>query len=106
MNTRPKPEQCKKRPKTCKCDPNLWEGWWKVCANYTRSNAFNDGRCAICEHEEACHTNTTTHKRTSGFLDLALALYLAAIAVTPLAIALALDIADTLPDCEYEASLY
>lgn len=39
-------------------------------------------------------------------MDLALALYLAAIAVTPLAIALALDIADTLPDCEYEASLY
>ena len=44
--------------------------------------------------------------RRGGFLDLALALYLAAIAVTPLAIALALDIADTLPDCEYEASLY
>ena len=44
--------------------------------------------------------------RRGGFLDLALALYLAAIAVTPLAIALALDIADKLPYCEYEASLY
>lgn len=105
MKTYPKPEPCDKRPKGCKCDPKSWDGYWAICPK-CEPGRFQDGRCAICEHDEACHTKTTMDKRTGGFLDLALALYLAAMAVAPFALAIVLDAADSLPKADYPASIY
>lgn len=65
-----------------------------------RSRVMSAGR------ENSQSMNTKHTNTTRGFLDLALALYIAAVSLTPLAIALALDIADNLPGTDYPASIY
>ena len=49
------PTACKNRPKQCKCDPRIWEGWWRVCDKFIKDPKHADGRCKTCEHEKACH---------------------------------------------------
>ena len=64
-----------------------------------RSGVRNAGR-------ENFQMNTKNTNTTRGFLDLVSASLIAGLAIAPLAIALALDIADSMPGTDYPASIY
>ncbi len=50
-----KPVACKIKPKGCICNPDYWEGWWKICEKYEKSENDFDGRCRVCDHDKGCH---------------------------------------------------
>lgn len=48
-------KEIKRQPKSCKCDPALWEGWFAVCDQFVADKSFRDGRCKKCDHNKECH---------------------------------------------------
>lgn len=62
------PIACKNKPRQCKCDPVIWDGWWKVCPKFVENKDFSDGRCKVCEHEKPCHSNGTARRGASSEL--------------------------------------
>ena len=48
-----KPVECKKKPLNCICNPDHWDGWFKICKKFVKSD--DEDRCAICDHSKGCH---------------------------------------------------
>lgn len=48
-----KPVECKIKPRNCICNPDHWEGWWKICEKFVESDSKD--RCKICDHSKGCH---------------------------------------------------